>query len=272
MKTLNSENIRGPISGVPGARLDIIEVFSEIESTNNYLLDQPGPPPGRFRVALADFQTAGRGRHDRTWQSPPSSGLCLSMSYTFPTGPGKLAGLTLALGIGVVEALKRLGIGGISLKWPNDLIAAGGKLGGILTEVQSGATEGVTIVVGIGLNVDLPESMKTPQKSLLSNKAVDLKLCTAAVPSRETLSVALIESLFDCMLRFEAAGFTPFQDQWRRYDWLKGREISAEISNGHVSGIADGVDTDGALVIQTNEGRRRIISASIKLAHGPDDA
>ncbi len=271
MNKLDAEIIREPLTGMAAARLDILEVFAEIESTNSYLLDQPSPPPGRFRVALADHQTAGRGRLDRIWQSPPSSGLCLSMAYTFRRVPDKLPSLTLALGIGVAEALERLGIGGISLKWPNDIVAGGGKLGGILTEVGNRASSGVTVVAGIGLNVDLPGSMQALNEPSWTNKIVDLKGCTGYPPSREKLSVAVIESTFDCMVRYETDGFVSFRDDWERYDWLKGKQIVVEMPDGCCSGVADGVDTDGALIIQTDEVRRRIINGTITLPNEPDD-
>lgn len=267
MNTLDAESIRKPITGVPGARLDILEVFSEIESTNSYLLDQPAPPPGRFRVALADHQTAGRGRRDRIWQSPPSSGLCLSMAYTFQRVPDMLPGLTLALGIGVVEALQRLGVGGISLKWPNDIMALDRKLGGILTEARNG-DNGVTVVAGIGVNVHLPDSMRTLDDTALKTGIVDLKECTANPPSREKLSVVVIESLFDCMVRFESDGFARFQDEWRKYDWLLDKQIVVDKPDGPLSGIADGVNDDGALIIRTDRDRRCIITGSVTI---PDD-
>ncbi len=271
MNMLDAETIREPISRLPGARLEILEVFAEIESTNSYLLDRPAPPPGRFRVALADYQTAGRGRMDRTWQSPPSSGLCLSIAYTFPQDPPNLPALTLALGIGVVEALRRLGIDGISLKWPNDIIAHGGKLGGILTEARHGTSEGVTVVAGIGLNVDLPDAMQALDRPPLTNKIVDLKACMNRPPSREKLSVAVIESLFDCIMRFGSDGFAPFHVDWQKYDWLYGKQIIVDKPDGHCSGIADGVDDDGALIIRTAEDRRRVINGTITLADDRDD-
>lgn len=272
MNTLDPEKIRQPISDMPGARLEILEVFSEIESTNSYLLDQPAPPPGRFRVALADFQTAGRGRLDRTWQSPRSSGLCLSLAYTFQQVPAKLAGLTLALGIGVIEALHRLGIDGIGLKWPNDLIAHNGKLGGILTEARNAASDSLTVVAGIGLNVDLPAAMQALDKPSLTNKIVDLKSCTTKPPSREVLSVAVIESLFDCLVRFEADGFTPFEDEWQKFDWLFGKKVVVDQPDGRCTGVADGVDDDGALIIRTEQDRRRIINGTVTFPDDPDDS
>jgi BirA family biotin operon repressor/biotin-[acetyl-CoA-carboxylase] ligase len=267
---LDAESIREPISAAPGARLDIIEVFSEIDSTNSYLLDQPAPPSGRFRVALADHQTAGRGRFDRSWQSPPSSGLCMSIAYTFPQIPDRLAGVTLTLGIGVVEALQRLGIDDIKLKWPNDIMALGRKLGGILTEARNDSDDRMTIVVGLGLNVDLPDSVQFSADAAFRNGIVDLKECNAHPPSRERLSIAVIESLFDCMLRFESDGLEPFQDKWRKYDWLYGKHIVVDKPDGRLSGIAMGVDGDGALVIETGGKRKRTMTGTVIVPNDPD--
>ena len=271
MNTLDAESIRAPIADIPGACLEILEVFSEIESTNSYLLDQPAPPPGRFRVALADFQTAGRGRLGRTWQSPPSSGLCLSMAYTFRQVPANLPALTLALGVGIVVALQRFGIDGIGLKWPNDIIANDGKLGGILTETRRGKTRSVTVVAGVGLNVELPDDMQVLDDRPVTNRIVDLKQCVNETPSREELSVAVIESLFDCMVRFESVGFAAFRDDWQKYDWLFGKQISVARPDEHYSGIADGVDDDGALIIRSDNGRQRVIDGTVSFPDSPDD-
>lgn len=270
MNTLDPKSIRQPISGVPGARLDILEVFSEIESTNSYLLNQPVPPSGRFRVAVADHQTAGRGRLDRIWYSPPSSGLCLSMAYTFPRVPDKLPGLTLALGIGMVEALQRLGIGGVELKWPNDIMALGRKLGGILTEARSADGAGVTVVAGIGLNVELPASMQLVDDAGFRHGIVDLKGCADSPPAREELAVAVIESLFDCILRFESDGFAPFYEEWRKHDWLYGKSVVVDKPDARISGVADGVDIDGALIVRVDGKRRRAITGTVTVTDNPD--
>ena len=271
MNMLDAESIREPLSGAPGARLETLEVFSEIESTNSYLLDQPAPPAGRFRVVLADHQTAGRGRLNRVWQSPPSSGLCLSMAYTFARLPAQLSGLTLALGIGVVESLQQFGINDINIKWPNDIMAHGRKLGGILTEARNGKADGVKVVAGVGLNIDLPGSMQSLGEASFKNRITDLKQCAGNPPSRLDLSVAVIENLFDCMVRFESGGFGPFHDDWRKYDWLSGRQIFVDMPEGSQSGIADGVDVDGALIVRTDNERRRVITGTITVSDDPDD-
>lgn len=270
VSVLDAENIRAPITGISRARLDELEVFSEIKSTNSYLLDQASPLPGRFRVAVADYQTAGRGRLDRTWQSPRSSGLCLSMAYTFRRIPEKLPSLTLALGVGIVDALERFGIDHIGLKWPNDIIARGGKLGGILTEAQSNTGEGATVIAGVGLNVELPDHMQIEDRLPSTEKIMDLKGCAGSPPSRERLSVAVIESLVDCMVRFESDGFAPFQDSWEKCDWLRGKDIIVDTPTGRYSGIADGVDHDGALIIRAGEERRRALTGTITLAEQPE--
>ncbi len=111
MISLDAGAIRGALSEHVAVRLFSIEVFPEIESTNSYLMQQEAPPPGQARVALTDNQTKGRGRHGRTWQSPPGSGLCVSVGFTFTVQPANLPALTLAIGLGAIAALERLGVG-----------------------------------------------------------------------------------------------------------------------------------------------------------------
>ena len=270
MSLLTADNIREPISGESRSHLDILEVFAEIESTNSFLLDQPCPLPGRYRVALAEHQTAGRGRAGRSWCSPPSSGLCMSMAFTFGSMPENLPSLSLAIGIGIVQALERFEIRGIGVKWPNDIIARGGKLGGVLSEVLPANTESVTVVVGIGLNIDLENTDAKSRITSRLGRVVDLASCCDVLPSRSAVSAALIECLFDTMVRFEADGFSPFHAMWQRYDWLRGREITIETVDGLVEGVADGIDTDGALLLKIKGERRRFTSGSVTLNGQPD--
>jgi len=267
MNNLNAEQIRQPISDAPCSRLDYLEVFSEIESTNSYLLEKPAPLPGRFRVAIAEHQTAGRGRMDRQWYSPPLSGLCMSMSYTFEDVPKFLPAATLAIGVGVAELLEQLGIRGVGLKWPNDLIVRNGKLGGILTEVRPGDGPEMTVVVGIGINVDLGQSADTGGIKTRIGYASDLASCTDQLLSRSALSAALVETLFNTLVEFETDGFERFFNAWERYDWLRGQRISVELPNRRPHGVCQGIDSDGALMLRTESGTERIMSGSIHL-HG----
>ena len=148
MTRLNPDVIRDSLDETVAGRLAVFEAFDEIASTNSYLMDREAPSPGQFHVALTDNQVAGRGRHGRVWQSPAGSGLALSLAYTFAAQPANLAAITLAIGVGAIEALDRVGIGGVQLKWPNDLVADDGKLGGILTETQAQPDNAIKVVTG----------------------------------------------------------------------------------------------------------------------------
>jgi BirA family biotin operon repressor/biotin-[acetyl-CoA-carboxylase] ligase len=266
MNDLDANVVRRPLSEQLLSQLDQVEIFQQIDSTNSYLLQQVAPDPGRFRVALADHQTAGRGRHYRSWQSPPGTGLCLSIAYTFAAMPKSLPSLTLSLGVGVARALASMGISGISLKWPNDIVAMDGKLGGMLAETRSNPDGGIAVVAGIGLNVDIRERLDFGAEHDWALAAVDLKSISANPPSRDELAGVIVEQLYAAIIQFEEKGFDCFVDEWRKYDWLFGKMITVDTPSRQISGVAAGVDAEGALLVDTNEGQRRIISGSIVMA------
>jgi len=268
MSKLDVANIQRLISELANAKLEKLEVFSSIASTNTYLLSQAAPATGRYHVAVADHQTSGRGRHYRRWISAPGSGLCMSFCFTFSKKIEQLPGLTLAIGVGVIGALQQLEIEGVSLKWPNDLVALDGKLGGILTEVQSGKGDGVTVVTGIGLNVHAREKFDFGAESDWARQAVDLNSIRPDPPARELLAGTIVDHLYWTFSRFDESGFAGFAQEWQHYDWLRGREITVDMPDKQVTGIAAGVDDDGALIIDNKSGRSRVISGSIVMA-GP---
>ena len=264
MSLLNVAGVQRLLTEPANAKLERLEVFTSIASTNTYLLAQPAPAAGRFRVAISDYQSSGRGRHHRRWISAPGAGLCLSMSYTFVRMPEQLPALTLALGVAVVESLQRVGVEGVSLKWPNDIVAQDGKLGGILTEVQSGSGDGVTVVVGIGLNIHVRERIDFGAESDWAHRAVDLNSLMDSLPDREFLAATIIEHLCISMAKFEAQGF--IVTEWQQHDWLLDREITVDMPDKQITGTAAGVDEDGALIVETGNGRHRVISGSIVMA------
>jgi BirA family biotin operon repressor/biotin-[acetyl-CoA-carboxylase] ligase len=266
MSLLNVANIQQPLSKLANTHLEKLEVFSSIASTNTYLMTQPAPRAGRFRIAIADHQTSGRGRHYRRWISAPGSGLCLSMSYTFARMPDQLPALTLAIGVAVIGSLQLSGVEGASLKWPNDVVALDGKLGGILTEVQTRVSDGVTVVVGLGLNVHVPDQIEFGEKSDWAHRAVDLNSIMDVLPEREMLAATVIEHLYVSMAKFEARGFV--SADWQQHDWLLDREVTVDMPDKKITGIAAGVDEDGALLIETSSGRQRVISGSIVMGGG----
>jgi BirA family biotin operon repressor/biotin-[acetyl-CoA-carboxylase] ligase len=248
------------------ASLDALDWFAELESTSSWLKQQTSPPRGRFRAVIADHQTAGRGRNEKIWLSPRSSGLCLSISYTFGDMPRNLPALTLAIGIGIAAVLQETGARELALKWPNDLIASGGKLGGILTEVQAAGDGGRTVVVGVGINVDLPDSMRYAAPTSWTFGISDLAGCMDDVPDRAELAAVIIAALIDSIRRFESEGLAGFRSSWQAYDWLRGKTVSVQQAGGDIAGVACGIDDDGALLVKTDAGTERVVSGSVRVA------
>ena len=271
MSRLDAESIRASLGDHVLQRLERFDAFAAIESTNSYLMRDEPPAPGGFRVALTDNQTAGRGRHGRTWQSPPGSGLCLSVAYTFAAQPRNLSALTLAIGLGLIDALDRLGIGGIALKWPNDLIARDGKLGGILTESQALGGKSIHVVSGVGLNVSLPDEFDLGAEAERAQPVSDLAGIAGKLPSANVIAACLVDGLCGVFVDYEARGFEAFAGRWRARDWLLGRELTIDLPRQPLSGVAAGVADDGALLVTAGNGAtHRVTSGTVVLAdrHG----
>jgi BirA family biotin operon repressor/biotin-[acetyl-CoA-carboxylase] ligase len=267
MSNLDAELLRQLVQAASSGRLADVQVFAEIDSTNSYLMQLPGPVPGKVSIAATSNQTAGRGRHGKIWQSPAGSGLCLSAAYTFASQPGNLPALTLAIGLAVTYALEELGAVGVELKWPNDLVVLDSKLGGILTEVQRQSAAGVTVVTGIGINLNLVEALEPGMETDWARQVVDLKQVCDVPPSPEELAGLLTKHLISAFIEYEESGFEPIAERWSKYDWLRGRQITVDTGAEQASGIGAGLADDGALLIDTAEaGIRRITSGTIVFA------
>ncbi|HEX7025963.1 MAG TPA: biotin--[acetyl-CoA-carboxylase] ligase, partial [Gammaproteobacteria bacterium] len=152
VEPLDSGVIRLALSSSHADALELI-VLDETDSTNGHLLARAVQRPPHVLVCLAEQQTAGRGRRGRSWQSPYGTSLALSLMWRFEAGAAALAGLSLATGVVVAESLEQAGAAGLQLKWPNDLVWQGRKLGGILLEVAGDVTGPCYVVIGIGLNI-----------------------------------------------------------------------------------------------------------------------
>ena len=269
MSRLDAGVIRAALDETASRRLECFEAFAAIESTNSYLMQDEPPEAGRFRVALTDNQTAGRGRHGRTWQSPPGTGLCLSVGYTLAAQPNNLPALTLAIGMGLIDALESLAIHGVSLKWPNDLVARDGKLGGILTESQALGGKSIHVVSGVGLNVSLPDDFDLGAER--AQAVVDLATLVGELPPSEVIAASLIDHLCRVFVDYETHGFAAYAGRWRERDWLRGRKLTIDMPNQPVSGVGAGLDDDGALLVAAEDGGvHRVTSGTVVLGdtHG----
>ncbi len=245
------------------SRVAKVEVFEEIESTNSYLMQQPAPTAGTSRIAIADQQTAGRGRLEKTWQSPAGSGLYLSTSYTFDNKPDNIACLTLAIGVAVAKALRNLGVHDIKLKWPNDLIVNDGKLGGILTELQSDTNHGICVVVGIGLNINMRSKIDDSVATV--GRVADLHEVLSSVPNRDALATFVIESIVDALTEFDSYGFKSFHAAWHEFDWFKDKSVSVANTSEKITGVVSGIDKDGALLVKRGDEIERVVSGVVSI-------
>lgn len=231
------------------ARAATLEVHEELASTNAQLLARSDLTAGHWHACLAEFQSAGRGRRGRGWIQPFGSGLCLSFAWLFPEPPAALGTLSLAAGVAAVRALDRLGVTGLALKWPNDVLRNGGKLGGILSELRLEAAGPAYVVIGIGLNVRLASRAR---ESIIADGGVrpaDLA-DLAAPPSRTRLAAALIDAFTEAALRFEREGFAPFLAEWIAADALQDRPVEVHRHDRVDSGTARGITPEGALRIE----------------------
>jgi BirA family biotin operon repressor/biotin-[acetyl-CoA-carboxylase] ligase len=260
---LDAAAIRAALPAGAAGRLRRLEVHESLESTSDRLLAADDLPPGRFDACLAEFQSAGRGRRGRRWIAPFASGLCLSLNWHYRDAPATLGALSLAAGVAALRALRRLGVQGIALKWPNDIVKDDRKLGGILIDLRSEAAGPAYVVVGIGVNVRLPVSAR----SRLAAEGVDaLDLAALGTPpSRNALAAALIAEMSAALAEFGARGMSAFSAEWREADALVGRVVSVLHGGQTLEGRACGVDDDGALLLEVGGAPRRVVSGEVSV-------
>lgn len=233
-----------------------LHVHSVIDSTNAYLLRLRKSETGGH-ACLAEMQTAGRGRSGRQWVSPFGASLYLSLLWQFE-GPAVLGGLSLAAGVAVVRALNRLSIIGVGLKWPNDLLWQGRKLGGILIEMAGESHGPCSVVLGVGLNGKLPATAGAG----IDQAWVDLaEVCGGQTPPRRRLAALLIDALVELLSGYGQQGLAAYLPEWRRHHCLQDQPVVLHLADRQENGIARGVDDDGLLLLELADGSRKAYAA-----------
>jgi BirA family biotin operon repressor/biotin-[acetyl-CoA-carboxylase] ligase len=242
--------------GERAARL-AVEVVDACPSTSSALLG--ATQPCGVRLLLAEEQVAGRGRRGRRWLSCVGAGLALSLRRGFSRSARELAALPLAAGVAAVRALRSLGAADASLKWPNDLLVHGAKLGGILIETR--ALGGATIAVtGIGLNCRSTPALE----ARLGRRIAALEEFVPALPSRNEVAARVAGELLDALDAFEDAGLAAFKDAWESMHAYAGQRLRVRLADGRVvAGVADGLAEDGGLRLRTRNGVRAVRSGRV---------
>ena len=290
------------------ARLNAPDIF-HIElsdtgvSSNTILLQRAalGAPGGS--VLAVEWQSAGRGRLGRAWHSGLGNALTFSLLWRFESGLSVLSGLSLAVGIAMMRALKKLDANGIGLKWPNDLIAGApvflmppaaltpalmeqlairlgpqadkslvisqrergqqqGKLAGILIEAQGDMLGPSLVVIGIGLNLRLPQTVRQH----IDQPVSELAQVMPVLPERNHLLALLLQELAGMLNEFIRKGFAPLRSEWESYHLYQNRQVKMLLPDStEVVGIVRGVTDDGALRVETPKGVQVFNAGEISL-------
>jgi BirA family biotin operon repressor/biotin-[acetyl-CoA-carboxylase] ligase len=251
-----------------------IDLLEQCDSTNSVLLSRAENGSAGGSVVVAREQSAGRGRRGRTWISAAGDSLTFSLLWRLPQGV-QPAGLSLAAGLAVVRSLEgflSVGAGDTplamspQLKWPNDILLEGRKLGGILVELLPGAIRGSNVaVIGCGINLRLPSAMPDElrtQSAALNDAAPD----RGAELDPNKVLAALLIALRDTLEQFNRGGFASLHMQWMAYDAFADRTVRvlSEFA-APLEGVCRGVNADGALRLEVDGKIQHLLSGEISL-------
>jgi BirA family biotin operon repressor/biotin-[acetyl-CoA-carboxylase] ligase len=252
LELLAHSKINAILSEQNKALISTLEIHDTINSTNSYLVERSqNNAPSGF-ICFAEHQTAGKGRRGRQWVSPYGSNIYVSILWRFQQGGiASTAGLSLAMGIAIIRALKQHDIHDVGLKWPNDIYSQGKKLGGILIEVSGEADGPCAAVIGLGLNMYLPEI----QAQTITQAWTDLtKIIGENTLIRNKLAGTILNHILSIINGFEVLGIKAYLDEWRSYDCLKGHTATLFIGQQQIEGIVEGIDDNGLLLIKRSDG------------------
>ena len=242
------------------AKKQAVHVEQILDSTNQWLLDRI-PDLENGQSCISEYQLAGRGRRGRTWVSPFASHLYFSLYWHFDSGIDKVSGLSLLVGIATVNALEKIGVQGVSLKWPNDIYYQGKKLAGILIELNAQATAACHCVIGIGINVRMPPE----QAKLIDQPWVDLHQLSSEAVDRNLLSATLINELQSLLAQYEKTGLKPYLSRWFELDCFLDKQVNLLIAGNIKAGICRGINENGALLLECDGNIEAYIGGEISL-------
>lgn len=257
---LDAECIRRD-PGVHAAGITL-EICDTVDSTNTRLMLRVAQGARSGLVLAAETQTAGRGRRGRVWQSAIGSTLTFSLLWRFAQGARELAGLSLAVGVALARALRAAGARDAQLKWPNDVVLPGGKLAGILIEMQGDVLGPSAAVIGIGINVRADPRVY----AAVDQPVADLEAATGAAVERNRLLASLLVELAAVLEGFAAGGFAPLREEWQALHAHQDQAVCLTLPDGQqLSGRVRGVADDGVLLLETAAGITRHHSGEVSL-------
>lgn len=242
---------------VPGLEVRIVQ---RCTSTNDLLLQERDA--ARPLLLAAEEQTAGRGRRGRRWHSAPGAGILFSLARRIRRPPRELAALSLVAGVAATRALRRLGVAQAALKWPNDLMVNGAKLGGILVETRSQETSSLA-VIGIGINYCRAPALERR----LRRRVAFMQELMPRAPARNQIIQSSALALLEALEAFEARGFEALREDWLALHAHAGQRLLVRLADGRrLTGVASGLAEDGSLQLHTRSGLRSVRSGQVMSA------
>ncbi len=225
-----------------------------------------GTQAAHATCVVAELQTAGKGRRGRSWQAGLGASLTFSLLWRFQMGAGALSGLSLAVGVALMRAFQALGVPATQLKWPNDVLVetANGKqkLAGILIELQGDMDGPSAAVIGVGINVHLPEYVGNK----IDQPFTDMRNVHPEAANPNVLLGTVLKHMADVLSQFEQAGFDGLRDEWSRYHAYHGQTVKMLMPDGReVIGEVSGIASDGVLLVNTAQGEQRFSAGEISL-------
>lgn len=258
LEVLDEEKILGELVDVLAAgNPPRFEIHREIGSTNEHVLKSL--VSDELFICLAETQTAGKGRRGRRWVSPFGRNVYLTIGRYMRGPMSALEGLSLVIGMQAVDVLRELGLSGVGLKWPNDLLLDGGKLGGILVEIKSQDDKGIGVVMGTGINLAIAESDANQIDQPWNAAATQVEI------SRNELAGRFAARLIVAVEEFERTGFASFASAWQEYNLYADQTVRIIRGEEEIVGYDRGVDEYGNLLLETKTGLETHNSGEVSL-------
>ncbi|RDH85183.1 MAG: biotin--[acetyl-CoA-carboxylase] ligase [endosymbiont of Galathealinum brachiosum] len=248
-------------------------VLDTVTSTNDEVMRVLQQGVGGFVGCVTNHQSKGRGRDGKVWQSPANANVYMSIGCEFDVSQvGEVGGLSLACGVAVARLMSKIGVN-VDLKWPNDILLNDKKLAGLLIETRISSSK-MYVVVGLGLNIDMPESaskkIDQPWIDLLTALTAkgsnhNKSLADLELNGRNDLVAKLFNVLVECLLEYKSSGFMSFERDWNKLDLLTGRKVFIKTEDEEVEAKVLGYGNDHSLRVIINEEEKTYYAADIKL-------
>lgn len=262
LEQLDAATISASLSERARAWLQDFQTLQIVGSTNTLLAELVPQTGVHGTVRIAELQVQGRGRRGRSWQSPYGQNLALSLGVRLPVRPDVLGGFSLCVGLAAADALQSIGVPDVALKWPNDVLARGRKISGILVEVFS-AGPATDVIIGIGINFRIPAAAREE----IDQPVIDLAELGGGY-SRNALAGALISSLVDFAEGFAEHGFAGMREAFDAVHAYHGQSCTLLLGDERLQGVVQGVTADGELELLVAGERRRFNAGEVSLRPG----